>query len=92
MDLSDQDRSYPANPSIRLSSPITENMHTLFTGNSDAYWPRAVAAAAAAPYASGLPANLSNCYSAAYDQVIQYQFFNYSTQKLVEKHNKIDLP
>jgi hypothetical protein len=70
VDASDEDRSsFPANPSSlvdRLSSP--DAMHTLFTGNTDAYWPRAVAAAAAGPYASGLHANLSNCYSAAYDQ------------------------
>jgi hypothetical protein len=75
----------PSNLVDRLSSPdtthvtdvtqlthttdTTDTMHTLFTGNTDAYWPRAVAAAAAGPYASGLPANLTNCYSAAYDQV-----------------------
>jgi Forkhead domain len=66
---SEEDR-FSANPSNlildRISSP--DAMHTLFTGNSDAYWPRAVAAAAAGPYASGIHANLSNCYSAAYDQ------------------------
>ena len=73
---SDEDlSSYPANPSNlvdRRSSPESEvaAMHTLFTANTDAYWPRAVAAAAAGPYASGLPANLTNCYSAAYDQVL----------------------
>ncbi len=52
---------------IPLKSFPEESMHTLFSGNSEAYWPRAVAAAAG-PYASGLSANLSNCYSAAYDQ------------------------
>ena len=77
MDTSNEDPSSfqvpPSNDVVseeerRQTSASTETMHTLFTGNTDAYWPRAVAAAAAGPYASGLPANLSNCYSAAYDQ------------------------
>ena len=69
MAASDEERysGNPSNPVLdRIASPDT--MHTLFTANSDAYWPRAVAAAAAGPYASGLHANLGNCYSAAYDQ------------------------
>lgn len=70
MAASDDDRFSASNPSNLVVDrvPSPDVMHTLFPGNSDAYWPRAVAAAAAGPYASGIHANLSNCYSAAYDQ------------------------
>ena len=49
MAASDEERysGNPSNPVLdRIASPDT--MHTLFTANSDAYWPRAVAAAAVA--------------------------------------------